>query len=79
MFLLLAVLFLRFYFDYLLNFCFLLEFMLLNEGFDDYHSCFCFVFDVQILQTIVSRAQDKTRSMKTLSTKEVICFWSSKF
>lgn len=33
---------------------------------------------VQILQTIVSRAQDATRTSRSLSTKEVMTFYYSK-
>ena len=35
------------------------------------------MFDEQILQTIVFRAQDTTRSLRTLSTKEVITLYCS--
>ena len=35
------------------------------------------MFDEQILQTIVFQAQDTTRSLRTLSTKEVITLYCS--
>lgn len=42
--------------------------------------CICYgfiMFDEQILQTIVFQAQDTTRSLRTLSTKEVITLYCS--